>query len=131
MSGVMSGELPVLLLNLPRPGLLGWRQMERYVDTLYLYRGDPVYTSPEAIDMAVVELQRQGLHPVVIMDYAQPVPPPPELAGLGRELHIDNVVRSPKALAMRRSIPVVEVGAVDEQAIRRRGPVRLQNLGGL
>jgi hypothetical protein len=104
--------------------------MERYLDTLYLYRGDPVYTSPEAIDKMVMVLQRQGLHPVVIVDYAQRVPPPPELAGLGREQHIDYVVRSLKALALRRGVPVVAVGAVDEQAIRRQGPVHLEDLWG-
>ena len=123
-------DLSSMLLTLPKSGLLGWRQMERYLDTLYLYRGDPVYTSPEAIDKAVVVLQRRGLHPMVIVDYAQRVPPPPELAGLGRELHMDYVVRSLKALAMRRGIPVVAVGAVDEQAVRRRGPVHLEDLWG-
>lgn len=123
-------DLSSVLLKLPKSGLLGWRQMERYLDTLYLYRGDPVYTSPEAIDKAVVVLQRRGLHPVVIVDYAQRVPPPPELAGLGRELHIDYVVRSLKALAMRRAIPVVAVGAVDEDSIRRQGPVHLEDLWG-
>jgi hypothetical protein len=67
---------------------------------------------------------------VVIVDYAQRVPPPPELAGLGREQHIDYVVRSLKALALRRGVPVVAVGAVDEQAIRRQGPVHLEDLWG-
>jgi replicative DNA helicase len=123
-------DLSSMLLALPKSGLVGWRQMEKYLDTLYLYRGDPIYTSPEAIDKAVVVLQRQGLHPVVIVDYAQRVPPPPELAGLGRELHIDYIVRSLKALAMRRGIPVVAVGAVDDQALRRRGPVHLEDLWG-
>lgn len=123
-------DLSSMLLKLPRAGLLGWRQMERYLDTLYLYRGDPVYTSPEAIDKAVVVLQRRGLHPVVIVDYAQRVPPPPELAGLPQEQHIDYVVRALKGLALRRGVPVVAVGAVDEQAIRRRGPVHLEDLWG-
>ena len=124
-------DVSSLLLKLPKAGLLGWRGMERYLDTLYLYRGDPVYTSPEAIDKMVVVLQRQGLHPVVIIDYAQRVPPPPELAALGRERHIDYVVRSLKRLALRRGLPVVAVGAVDEQAIRRQGPVHMEDLWGL
>jgi replicative DNA helicase len=123
-------DVSSLLLKLPKPALLGWRAMERYLDTLYLYRGDPVYTSPEAIDKMVVVLQRQGLHPVMIVDYAQRVPAPPELSALGREQHIDFVVRSLKALALRRGVPVVAVGAVDEQAIRRRGPVHLEDLWG-
>jgi len=123
-------DLSSILLKLPKSGLLGWRQMERYLDALYLYRGDPVYTSPEAIDKTVVVLQRQGLHPVVIVDYAQRVPPPLELAGQGRKMHTDYVVRSLKGLAMRRGIPVVAVGAVDEQAIRRQGPVHLEDLWG-
>jgi hypothetical protein len=54
-------DVSSLLLRLPKPGLLGWRAMERYLDTLYLYRGDPVYTSPDAIDKIVIVLQRQGL----------------------------------------------------------------------
>ena len=123
-------DVSSLLLNLPKTGLLGWRGMERYLDTMYLYRGDPVYTSPEAIDKIVVSLQRQGLHPVMIVDYAQRVPPPPELAGLGRDQHIDYVIRSLKGLALRRGVPVVAVGAVDEQAIRRHGPVHLEDLWG-
>jgi hypothetical protein len=123
-------DVSSLLLKLPKPGLLGWRAMERYLDTLYLYRGDPVYTSPDAIDKIVVVLQRQGLHPVVIVDYAQRVPAPAELAGIGRDLHLDYVVRSLKAQAMRRSIPVVAVGAVDEDGIRRQGPVHLEDLWG-
>jgi replicative DNA helicase len=123
-------DVSSLLLKLPKPALLGWRAMERYLDTLYLYRGDPVYTSPEAIDKMVVVLQRQGLHPVMIVDYAQRVPAPPELFALGREQHIDFVMRSLKALALRRGVPVVAVGAVDEQAIRRRGPVHLEDLWG-
>jgi len=123
-------DLSTMLLRLPRSALLGWRKMEKYLDALYLYRGDSVYTSPEAIDKMVVVLQRKGLCPVVIVDYAQRVPPPAELAGLGREQHIDYVVRSLKALAMRRGVPVVAVGAVDEQAVRRRGPVHLEDLWG-
>ena len=123
-------DLSSLLLKLPKTGLLGWRGMERYLDTLYLYRGDPVYTSPEAIDKMVVVLQRQRLHPVVIVDYAQRVPPPPELAAMGREQHIDYVVRSLKALALRRGVAVVAVGVVNEQAIRRQGPVHLEDLWG-
>jgi replicative DNA helicase len=123
-------DLSSVLLKLPKSALLGWRQMEKYLDTLYLYRGDPIYTSSEAIDKAVVVLQRRSLYPVLIVDYAQRVPPPPELAGLARDLHIDYVVRSLKALAMRRGIPVVAVGAVDELALRRRGPVHLEDLWG-
>ncbi|MFQ5922329.1 MAG: DnaB-like helicase C-terminal domain-containing protein [Anaerolineales bacterium] len=123
-------DLSSMLLKLPKSGLLGWRQMERYLDSLYLYRGDPVYTSPEAIDKAVVVLQRQRFHPVVIVDYAQRVPPPPELAASGREVHIDYVVRALKGLAFRRGVPVVAVGAVDEQAVRRQGPVHLEDLWG-
>jgi hypothetical protein len=122
-------DLSSVLLKLPKSGLLHWRQMEWYLDTLYLYRGHPVYMSPEAIDKAVVVLQRRGLHPAVIVDYAQRVPPP-ELAGLGREMHIDYVVRSLTALTMRRGISVVAVGAVDEQAIRRQGPVHPEDLWG-
>jgi len=118
------------LLKLPKTGLLGWRGMERYLDTLYLYRGDPVYKSPEAIDKIVVGLQRQGLHPVVIMVYSQRVPPPPELAGLGRELHIDLVVCSLQALVMRLGIPGIAVGAMGAGAIRSQGPVRLGDLWG-
>jgi len=75
--------------------------MERYLDTLYLYRGDPVYTSPEAIDKMVV-------------------------ASLGWEQHIDYVIRSLKALALPRG---VAVGAVDEQAIRRQAAVHLAGCG--
>jgi hypothetical protein len=126
----MLEDVSSLLLKLPKTGLLGWRGMERYLDTLYLYRGDPVYTSPEAIDKMVVVLQRQRLHPVVIVDYAQRVPPPPELAAMGREQHIDYVVRSLKALALRRGVAVVAVGVVNEQAIRRQGPVHLEDLWG-
>jgi hypothetical protein len=123
-------DLSSLLLKLPKTGLLGWRGMERYLDTLCLYRGDPVYTSPEAIDKMVVVLQRQRLHPVVIVDSVQRVPPPPELAGLGREQHIDYVIQSLKALALRRGVPVVAVGVVNEQAIRRQGSVHLEDLWG-
>jgi len=100
--------------------------MERYLDTLYLYRGDPVYTSPEAIDKMVVVLRGQGFHPVVIVDCAQRVPPPPQLASLGWEQHIDYVIRSLKALALPRG---VAVGAVDEQAIRRQAAVHLAGCG--
>jgi hypothetical protein len=124
------GNVSSLLLKLPKTGLLGWRGMERYLDTLCLYRGDPVYTSPETIYKMVVVLQRQRLHPVVIVDYAQRVPPPPELAGLGREQHIDYVIRSLKALALRRGVPVVAVGVVNEQAIRRQAPVHPEDLWG-
>lgn len=119
-----------LLLRLPKTAILSWRGMERYLDSLYSHRGDPVYTSPEAIDKMVLVLQRRGLHPVVIVYYTQRVPPPPEIAALGREQHIDYVIRSLKALALRRGVPVVALGAVDEQAIRRQGPVHLEDLWG-
>jgi len=89
-----------------------------------------VYTSPEAIDKIVAVLERQRLHPVVIVDFAQRVPPRPALAGLDRDQHIDYVIRSLKGLALRRGVPVVAVGAVDEQAIRRHGPVHLEDLWG-
>jgi hypothetical protein len=52
---------------------------------------------------------------VVIVDYAQRVPPPRELAALGKEQHIGYVVRPLKALALRRDVQVVAVMAVDEQ----------------
>lgn len=122
------GDVSSVLLALPKTGLLGWRAMERYLDTLYLSRGDPVYTSLEAIDKMVVVLQRQGLHPVVIVDHAQRVPLPPELATLGREQRTDQVVRALKALALGRGVPVVAVGAVDGQGIRPRGRVHLEDL---
>ena len=89
-----------------------------------------MYTSPEAIDKIVAVLERQRLHPVVIVDFAQRVPPRPALAGLDRDQHIDYVIRSLKGLALRRGVPVVAVGAVDEQAIRRHGPVHLEDLWG-
>ena len=38
-------DVSSLLLKLPKTGLLGWRGMERYLDTLYLCRGDPVYVA--------------------------------------------------------------------------------------
>jgi len=119
-----------MLLSLPRAALAGWRRMQIYLDTLFLYQGDPTYTSPEVIDKLVVVLQRQGLTPVVMVDYAQRVPPPPELAGVGREAHVDYFVRAIKSLALRRGVAVIAVGAVDEQALRRRGPVHLEDLWG-
>ncbi len=123
-------DLSSMLLELPKSALLGWREMERYLDTLFLYQGDPIYTSPEAIDKIVVLFKRRGIFPVVIVDYLQRVPPPPERAALEQAHHIDYVVRSLKALAMRRGVPVLAVGAVDEEAIRRRGPVHLEDLWG-
>lgn len=84
-------DLSSMLLKLPNSGLLGWRQLERCLDTLYLYRGNSVYTSLGAIDKAVVVLQRRGLHAVVTVDCVQRVPPPPELDNLGRELHTSAV----------------------------------------
>ena len=54
-------DLSSVFLELPRSALAGWREMEKYLDALYLYRGDPVYTSPEALDKMVVVLRRQGL----------------------------------------------------------------------
>ncbi len=104
--------------------------METYLDALYFYGGDPVYTSPEALDKMVVVLRRQGLLPVLVVDYLQRVPLPPELVGLAPNRHIDYVVRSLKGLGLRRSVPVVAVGAVDEAALRRRGHVRLEDLWG-
>ena len=49
---------------------------------------------------------------------------------MGREQHIDYGVRSLKAVALRGGVPVVAVGVVDEQAIRRQGPVHLEDLWG-
>lgn len=63
-------DVSSLLLRVPKTGILGWRAMDRYLDTLYLYRGDPANSSPAAIDKSVVVLQRQGTHPVVIANYA-------------------------------------------------------------
>ena len=123
-------DLSSFLLQLPKSALLGWREMEKYLDALYLYRGDPVYTSPEALDKMVVMLRRRGLWPVLIVDYLQRVPLPPELLGLAPGRHIDYVVRSLKALALRRGIPLMAVGAVDELALRRQGPVHLEDLWG-
>jgi hypothetical protein len=67
---------------------------------------------------------------VLLVDYPRRVPPPPDLGGLAAELRIDRGVRSPKVLAMRRGIPLVAVGDVDEQALRRRGAVHLEDLCG-
>ncbi len=123
-------DLSSVFLELPRSALAGWREMEKYLDALYLYRGDPVYTSPEALDKMVVVLRRQGLLPVLIVDYLQRVPLPPELLGLSPSRHIDYIVRSLKGIALRRGIPVMAVGGVDETAVRRPGPVHLEDLWG-
>ena len=53
-----------------------------------------------------------------------------EFVDLGRDVHIAYGVRSLKALAMRRRIPVIAVGAEDGQAIRRRGAVHLEDMWG-
>ena len=86
-----------------------------------------MYTSPRAIDNIVVVLQRQGLCPVVIVDHARRVPPPAGLAALGREQHIDYVVRSLNGLPSRRGVPE---SALEEYATRRQGPVHLEDLWG-
>jgi len=122
-------DMSSLLLRLPKTGLLGWRAMEKYLDTLHLCRGNPVSTSPEAMDKMVAALQRQGLHPVLIVDHVLRVPLRADLFTLGREQHIKHVVRALKALALGRGVPVVAVGAVDEQGVRRRTPVHLEDLG--
>lgn len=36
-------DVASLLLRLPKTGLVGWKAIERYLDTLYLHLGDPVY----------------------------------------------------------------------------------------
>ena len=50
----------------------------------------------------LVSSQRQGSIPVVVVGDAQWVSPPPQLAGLGREQHIECVDRSLKVLARLR-----------------------------
>jgi replicative DNA helicase len=117
------------LVHLPDAAMRGWQAMEEYFDTLFLYQGNPLFTTTDALERMVVFLMRKGFHPVLFVDYMQRVPSPAVMT-LAREVQLDSVIRALKTIAMMRKIPVIAVGAVDERALRRPGPVHLEDLWG-
>ena len=120
----------VSFLELPRSALAGWREMEKYLDALLPIPGLPCLHFPRGSGQNGG--RASATRALARADCGLPgrVPLPPELLGLSPSRHIDYIVRSLKGIALRRGIPVMAVGGVDETAVRRPGPVHLEDLWG-
>lgn len=109
-----------------------WARMRRYLDRLWLVRGDGLYTTDGKIGQYLEMARRIGWKRVVLMvDYTQRVPPRADLSPLplNASERIDLVMRALKGYALAYHIPIVGIAAADEDGLRRER-VHLENLWG-
>ncbi len=126
-----------VLAKLPAEVEEGYQRMIAYGEHLALHHADRFHTTTQSIETVVQYYLGQGIYPFVLVDYLQIIPPRPELASkalLGgsagaRAVQI-SVLRELSALASRYNVPVFCIAAVDEKALRRPGPVHLEDVEG-
>jgi len=98
-----------------------WAQLSRAASNVWLIKGDPLYTNPDALEAYVKMAKGEGHKRIVLfVDYVQRVPVPPQYGRLlGTMERIEFALRALKGIAMTHLIPVVGVSAADAEALAR------------
>ena len=108
-----------------------WAQLSRAASNVWLIKGDPLYTNPDALEAYVKMAKGEGHKRIVLfVDYVQRVPVPPQYGRLlGTMERIEFALRALKGIAMTHLIPVVGVSAADAEGLRK-GRIHLENMWG-
>jgi len=108
-----------------------WAQLSRAASNVWLIKGDPLYTNPDALEAYVKMAKEEGHKRMVLfVDYVQRVPVPPQYGRLlGTMERIEFSLRALKGIAMTHLIPVVGVSAADAEGLRK-GRIHLENMWG-
>lgn len=119
-----------LLSQLPNPKKL-WAEFTKSAAHVWLVQGDPLYTTPAALE-AYVKMGKEEGHQrmVLFVDYVQRIPVPPQHGRLLETMErIEFGLRALKGIAMTHLIPVVGVSAADAEGLRG-GRIHLENMWG-
>ena len=119
-----------LLSQLPKPKEL-WAEFTKSAAHVWLVQGDPLYTSPAALEAYVKMAKEEGHQRMVLfVDYVQRIPVPPQHGRLLETMErIEFGLRALKGIAMTHLIPVVGVSAADAEGLRG-GRIHLENMWG-
>ncbi len=119
-----------LLKYFPEPKAI-WAEFSKAASHVWLIKGDPLYTTPEAIEAYVKMAQEEGHRRIVLfVDYVQRIPVAPQYGRLLETMErIEYSLRALKGLAMTHLLPVVGISAADAEGLRQ-GRVHLENVWG-
>ncbi|RLC98303.1 MAG: hypothetical protein DRI65_18380 [Chloroflexota bacterium] len=119
-----------LLKYLPQPQKV-WAEFAKAASHVWLIKGDPLYTTPDALESYVKMAQDEGHKRIVLfVDYVQRIPVSPQYGRLlGTMERIEFSLRVLKGIAMTYLIPVVGVSAADAEGLRK-GRIHLENMWG-
>ena len=108
-----------------------WAQLSRAASHVWLIKGDPLYTTPDALEAYVKMAKEEGHKRMVLfVDYVQRAPVPPQYGRLLETMErIEFSLRALKGIAMTHLIPVVGVSAADAEGLRK-GRIHLENMWG-
>ncbi len=126
-----------VLRELPPDVTKGYERLVAVGDHLALHHADRFHTTTQSLETVIKHHLEQGDFPVVMVDYLQVIPPRPEMASLalaggagGAKAVQIATLRELSALASRHNVPVFCIAAVDDAALRRKGPVHLEDVEG-
>ena len=119
-----------LLQYLPQPKKI-WAEFGKAASHVWLIKGDPLYTTPEALEAYVKMAREEGHQRIVLfVDYVQRIPVSPQYGRLLETMErIEYALRALKSMAMTYLIPVVGVSAADAEGLRQ-GRIHLENMWG-
>ncbi len=119
-----------LLQYFPHPEKI-WAEFSKAASQVWLIKGDPLYTTPDAIEAYVKMAKEEGYRRMVLfVDYVQRIPVAPQYGRLLDTVErIEFSLRALKGMAMTHMIPVVGISAADAEGLRQ-GRVHLENMWG-
>jgi len=119
-----------LLKYLPQPKKV-WAEFAKAATHVWLIKGDPLYTTPDALESYVKMAQEEGHKRIVLfVDYVQRIPVSPQYGRLLETMErIEFSLRALKGIAMTYLIPVVGISAADAEGLRK-GRIHLENMWG-
>lgn len=119
-----------LLQYFPDPKEI-WSEFTKAASHVWLIKGDPLYTTPEAIEAYVKMAKEEGHRRMVLfVDYVQRIPVAPQYGRLLETIErIEYSLRALKGVAMTHLLPVVGISAADAEGLRQ-GRVHLENVWG-
>ncbi len=119
-----------LLNRLPNPREI-WAEFTSAAAHVWLIKGDPLYTTPDALDAYVKMAREEGHRRVVLfVDYVQRIPIPPQYGRMLETIErIEFSLRALKGISMTHLIPVIGISAADAEGLRS-GRIHLENMWG-
>lgn len=109
-----------------------WHKLRRYLDRLWLVKGDGLYTTDDKLGAYLAMARQLGWERIILfVDYIQRLPVRPDFSTipLSAGERIDLGMRALKGYALSYHLPIVGVAAADEAGLRRER-VHFENLWG-